>query len=125
MSPNIRVMKSYIILPILLLFVVGCSQIKEKHITEISQEDLRDVVLVDVRTPIEFNEGHLENSINIDWTGDSFVSEFEKISKEDTIYLYCRSGRRSANATKYLGTLGYKNVYNLKGGYIVYSKQED
>lgn len=118
-------MKSYILCPMLLLFVVGCSQIKEKHITETSQEELENVVLVDVRTPFEFNEGHLDNSVNIDWLGDDFVSEFEKISKDETIYLYCKSGARSANATKYLDSLGYKDVYNLKGGYIAYSKQKE
>lgn len=114
-------MKRFILLPLLLFFAIGCSQIKEKHITEVSQEELDGVILVDVRTPKEFNQGHLENALLIDWMGDSFVEEFNKIDKDKTIYLYCRSGRRSANATKYLDSLGYKDVYNLKGGYIVWA----
>ncbi|EAR02152.1 rhodanese-like domain-containing protein [Maribacter sp. HTCC2170] len=116
-------MRKYIILPLLLLFAVGCSQIKEKHITEVSQEELDKVVLVDVRTPKEYSQGHLENSILIDWMGDSFVEEFEKIDKEKTVYLYCRSGRRSADATKYLDSMGYKNVFNLTGGYIAWAEK--
>ncbi|MBT8297534.1 MAG: rhodanese-like domain-containing protein [Maribacter sp.] len=113
-------MNKYIFLPILLLFVVGCSQIKGKKITEVSQSELDTVVLVDVRTPKEFNAGHLENALNIDWYNDSFTKEFEKIDKNKTIYLYCRSGKRSADATNYLDSLGYKKVVNLEGGYLAW-----
>lgn len=110
-------MKNFILVSVVLLFSLGCSQIKEKHITEVSQDELENVILVDVRTPEEFNAGHLDNSLNIDWLGDSFTEEFGKINKDNTIYLYCRSGRRSADAAKYLDSLGYNSVYNLTGGY--------
>ena len=116
-------MKKVILITVVLLLNLGCSQIKEKHITEVSQSELENVILVDVRTPKEFNAGHLENSLNIDWLGDSFIEEFEKINKDKTIYLYCRSGRRSADATKYLDSLGYKDVYNLTGGYIAWAEK--
>ena len=114
-------MKNSILVAVVLLFNLGCSQIKEKHITEVSQSELENVILVDVRTPKEFNAGHLENSLNIDWKGDGFMEEFKKINKDKTIYLYCRSGRRSADATKYLDSLGYTSVYNLTGGYIAWT----
>lgn len=113
-------MRSVILITVFFFINVSCSQIKEKHITEVTQDELKDVILVDVRTPKEFNAGHMENALHIDWLGDSFMSEFEKIDKDKTIYLYCRSGKRSANATKYLDSLGYKHVYNLKGGYIAW-----
>ncbi len=116
-------MKNFILVAVVLLFNFGCSQIKEKHITEVSRSELENVILVDVRTPKEFNAGHLENSLNIDWLGDSFIEEFEKIKKEKSIYLYCRSGRRSAYATKYLDSLGYTSVYNLTGGYIAWEEK--
>ena len=114
-------MKNLILGSFVLLFFLGCTTIKEKPITELKEEELENVVLVDVRTPKEFNEGHLENALNIDWMGENFIEEFEKgIDKNKTIYLYCRSGRRSADATKYLDSLGYKDVYNLTGGYIAW-----
>jgi rhodanese-related sulfurtransferase len=116
-------MKKYIFLPVLLLFVVGCSQKKGKKITEVSQSEFDKVVLVDVRTPEEYNDGHLENALNIDWYNDSFTKEFEKIDKKKTIYLYCRSGKRSADATKYLDSLGYGKVVNLEGGYIAWAEK--
>ena len=118
-------MKNLIIVAIILLFNFGCSQIKGKHITEVSQSELAEVVLVDVRTPGEFNAGHLDKAINIDWLGESFSAEFEKIEKNQTIYLYCRSGKRSADATKFLDSLGYKNVTNLEGGYIAWAEKNN
>ncbi|MGB5498824.1 MAG: rhodanese-like domain-containing protein [Maribacter sp.] len=118
-------MKNLILVTVILLVNLGCSQIKGKHITEVSQSELDQVVLVDVRTPGEFNDGHLEKAMNIDWLGDSFTVEFEKIDKNQTIYLYCRSGKRSADATKFLDSLGYKNVVNLEGGYIAWAEKND
>ena len=109
------IMRIVVLMTVVLFLNLGCSQIKEKTITHVAQEELDRAVLVDVRTPKEYNAGHLENSLNIDWMGDSF--------KGDTIYLYCRSGKRSASATKYLDSMGYKNVYNLKGGYIAWEQK--
>jgi len=118
-------MKKIILVGVILLFNLGCSQIKGKHITEVTQSELDNVVLVDVRTPGEFKAGHLEKALNIDWLGDSFSAEFEKIEKNQTIYLYCRSGKRSADATKFLDSLGYRNVVNLEGGYIAWVQKND
>ena len=118
-------MKNLILTAVILLFNLGCSQIKGKHITEVSQNEFDNVVLVDVRTPDEFNAGHLDNALNIDWLGDSFSAEFEEIEKNQTIYLYCRSGKRSADATKFLDSLGYKNVVNLEGGYIAWVEKNN
>ncbi len=113
-----------ILVGIVLLFNVGCSQIKEKHITEVSQEELENVVLVDVRTPREFNEGHLDNALSIDWLGDDFDEKFGEIGKDETIYLYCKMGGRSASATRFLDSLGFQNVYNLEGGYDAYKMKQ-
>ncbi|MDV7140247.1 rhodanese-like domain-containing protein [Maribacter sp. TH_r10] len=113
-------MRLVILMGMVLFVGLGCSQIKEKNITEVARTELDTILLVDVRTPKEYNEGHLDNAVNIDWMDDGFVSGFEKIDKDKTIYLYCRSGRRSASAAKYLDSLGYSEVYNLKGGYMAY-----
>lgn len=113
-------MRLILLIGVVFFLNVGCSQIKEKHITEVPQAELDSILLVDVRTPKEYNDGHLKNARNIDWMGDGFISEFEKIDKDKIIYLYCRSGKRSANATRYLDSLGYQQVFNLKGGYVAY-----
>ncbi|MGM9788169.1 MAG: rhodanese-like domain-containing protein [Candidatus Cryptobacteroides sp.] len=77
------------------------------------------VVILDVRTSQEYNEGHIEGSLNIDVNSETFLESVEKeINKNDTLAVYCRSGRRSANACKMLSKAGYKNPFNLSGGYL-------
>ena len=76
------------------------------------------VQLLDVRTPEEYAEGHIEGAININVQTDEFQPMAEKeLSKDSTILVYCRSGRRSMDAAELLTKLGYK-VVNLKGGII-------
>lgn len=76
------------------------------------------VQLLDVRTPLEYAEGHIAGALNINVQSDDFQQMAEKeLSKDSTILVYCRSGRRSMNAAEILTKLGYK-VINLKGGII-------
>ena len=73
--------------------------------------------LIDVRTAQEYADGHLLNAINIDWQKDGFIDQINtKFNKDLTLALYCRSGRRSAEAASALSDAGYK-VINLKEGY--------
>ena len=66
--------------------------------------------IIDVRTPSEWNSGHLDGAINIEW--QNILSLSKDISKDEKIYLYCRSGNRSGKATKILLDNGYQNVIN-------------
>ena len=68
-------------------------------------------VIIDVRTSKEFQSGHLENSINIEW--QDILSISSNIEKSKKIYLYCRSGNRSQKATEILSQAGFLNVENL------------
>jgi len=75
-----------------------------------------DVVLLDVRTAEEFGEGHLSNAFNIDVKEEDFVEKAKTALPADkTIAVYCRSGKRSANAAAMLAKEGFK-VVNLLGG---------
>jgi rhodanese-related sulfurtransferase len=81
-----------------------------------------NVVVLDVRTASEFDEGHIERAINIDYQQDDFVEKVTAtLPKEKMIAVYCRSGRRSAGAAGKLGDEGYKLV-NLKGGIIAWKE---
>ena len=76
------------------------------------------VQLLDVRTPQKYAEGHIDGASNINIQSDDFQQRAEKeLSKDSTILVYCRSGRRSMEAAEMLTKLGYK-VVNLKGGII-------
>ena len=79
-----------------------------------------NVVVLDVRTAAEFAEGHIQGAILIDQGQSDFVEKAKATLPTDkTIAVYCRSGRRSANAAGRLADVGYKCV-NLKGGIIAW-----
>ncbi len=82
----------------------------------------KDVEIVDVRTPAEYAEGHIAGAINIDIQSADFAQTASKtLDKEKTIYVYCRSGKRSLRAADELLKLGYK-VVNLKGGIMEWTE---
>ncbi len=82
---------------------------------EIQQENIQ---LIDVRTPKEYEEGHIEGAKNIDFLADDFLKNFtEAVDKDKPVYLYCRSGNRSAKASEKLQAEGYENIVDLEGGY--------
>lgn len=71
--------------------------------------------LVDVRTPEEFNSGHLQYATNINFNSPEFKTEIGKLDKGKPVYLYCRSGNRSGKAADTLKTLGFHAFYNIGG----------
>ena len=78
--------------------------------------DSPDVVVLDVRTAKEFDEGHIERAVNIDQSQDNFIEQAKSLLPTGkTIAVYCRSGKRSANAAGRLAAEGYKPI-NLEGG---------
>jgi len=81
-----------------------------------------NVVVLDVRTAAEFTEGHIKGAILIDQGQSDFVEKAKSsLPIEKKIAIYCRSGRRSANAAGKLAEVGYKCV-NLKGGIIAWKE---
>ena len=81
-----------------------------------------DVILLDVRTADEYAEGHIEGAILIDQKQSDFMEKAkDTLPIDKTIAVYCRSGRRSANAADKLADIGYKCV-NLKGGIIAWKE---
>jgi rhodanese-related sulfurtransferase len=76
----------------------------------------QDIQLLDVRTAEEYDEAHLQGSINIDVLQDSFAQKAGEVLKKDVpVAVYCKSGRRSRNAADILVKQGYQ-VYNLDSG---------
>lgn len=74
--------------------------------------------LLDVRSQEEYVTGHIENADNVNWLSDSFVLRTAKYKKTKAIYLYCKSGGRSAKAAEKLAELGFTKIYNLQGGML-------
>ena len=74
-------------------------------------------VLLDVRTPEEIGKGFLTNASFINFYDESFLQKASWIKKNQPIYVYCHAGGRSSKASEMLIELGFKEVYNLVGGY--------
>jgi thioredoxin 1 len=74
--------------------------------------------LVDVRTVEEFQRGHLRKAININFNDDNFEDLVKtQLKKNQPVFVYCFSGRRSSDAVSFLKDLGYPEVYDLAGGF--------
>ncbi|MDA7777904.1 rhodanese-like domain-containing protein [Flavobacteriaceae bacterium] len=105
---------------VLLLFI-SCTQ--ETPVIETVEKETfeqlmqNDYPLIDVRTPQEFVGGHIENATNIDFNSPSFKLELSGLDKEQPFLIYCAVGGRSAKAASMMQSLGFKKVYELKGGY--------
>ena len=81
----------------------------------------QDFVILDVRSPEEFSEGYIENAVNMDFYAVAFPDELEDLDRDKTYLVYCRSGNRSGMTFKMMKKLGFRNVYNIKGGITAWS----
>ena len=125
-------MKIYQITSIVFLFMLlSCKGQTQNNIHTIDKKAFAEKIettenpqILDVRTPEEFKEGHIKNAINMDWQGEHFVHNAEKLDKNKAVLVYCRSGKRSKSAADKLREIGFKNIYNLDGGYLSWSAEE-
>jgi len=81
-------------------------------------QDNPDFIIIDVRTPEEFTEEHIEDAINLDYHSENFQNELDKLDKNKTYLIYCRSGGRSRNALDIMVELDFREAYNMTGGII-------
>jgi rhodanese-related sulfurtransferase len=131
-------MKRYIVAATMVLSLVSCGeaqtkkdsnnsssveQISETNYKVVSQTEFKTRIkdgkgqLLDVRTPSEFNGGHIKGAENIDFTGSDFREKVAKLDREKPVLIYCHSGNRSGKASMILKELGFKEVYDLQGGF--------
>jgi len=76
-----------------------------------------EAVVIDVRTPEEFAQGHLKGALNINVQAPDFRAQIQalKLDPDRPVYLYCRSGRRSQLAAEILREMGFRRLYNIGG----------
>lgn len=115
----------------ILLFFTACKENSTaQEIRVISPKEVYDAVsesknlqLIDVRTQDEYGEDHLETAQNICVTDDDFKEKVAKLDKAEPVYLYCRSGKRSARAAQIMKEMGFKEIYDMEGGFLNWDSQ--
>lgn len=107
---------------ILIASITACSSGQTSKTTLEAKEfqakinNTENAVILDVRTPEEFNEGHLANSTNINWNDSDAEIKLKGLDPTKTYFVYCLSGGRSSGAANFLRENGFKEVYELAGG---------
>ena len=82
-----------------------------------------DIVLLDVRTPEEFAQGHLQGAINIDVQAEDFAQDIVQLDPNKTYYIYCRSGARAQVAKDAMDVANMKKSYPFRNGITDYEGQ--
>ncbi len=79
-------------------------------------KDNPNFVILDVRTPEEYQSGHIDGAINVDFYAPDFPQQLDKLDKNKVYVLYCRSGNRSGRTVPLMKQLGFREVYEIQGG---------
>ena len=87
--------------------------ISESDFVEIQDSDY---TLIDVRTQDEFDLGHIDGAINLDFYSETFQNDILSLPKNETIVLYCRTNNRSSKTANILKENGFKEISVLEGG---------
>lgn len=111
----------------LLIFFITWNVFQDQNYTRLDLTDFNrsimadNIQLIDVRTPEEFEAGHIPKAININVLNpEDFQSQVECLDPEKPVYLYCKLGGRSKRAAKELEQIGFTQLYDLRGGYLLW-----
>lgn len=96
--------------------IIDVNSEKFKNLIDNFKKD--DYIIIDVRTPMEYNSGHISGAINIDYYSSDIFSQIKSLDRNKTYLIYCRSGHRSAEVSKIMEEEGFKQIYNLKNGLL-------
>lgn len=110
-----------------LVYFVSCQdsttngQVKENISVDVFEKKILEtpnVQLIDVRTAEEYADGHLKGARNMNVNREDYKEQFNTLDKNRPVYVYCLSGGRSGNAAKIMQNMGFREVYNMEGGFM-------
>lgn len=117
---NYKIILAVVLIIILVVILWGYLKtgsefdVDEAKFEELSNES--DAVVIDVRTEREFNDGKIAGAILLNINRPDFKGQVEKLDKDKTYLIYCRSGNRSRKACEVMSQMGFAKCYNLKNG---------
>lgn len=86
-------------------------------------KDHKNAQIIDVRTPGEYEKGHLLDAVNIDLKNEGFKQQIKTLDKNKPVFLYCLGGVRSKTASEILDKEGFKEIYDMEGGYAKWDSE--
>jgi rhodanese-related sulfurtransferase len=95
----------------------------EAHVLIQKNKDNSNLVILDVRTQEEFADEHIENAVNLDYYSQTFRDDLNKLDKNKTYVIHCRSGGRSTKTLDMMEELGFIEVYNMMGGIVEWKEK--
>jgi len=105
------------------------TKVVSKKISPLQLEQLLakspDAQLVDVRTPAEYEAGTIKDAVNMDVRAADFEKQIETLEKDQPVFLFCRSGGRSARAASQLEDMGFTTIYDMSDGYLGWGKMQE
>ena len=116
-------MRNFFLTLTIISLLFNCNITSNSSFQDINSDELElmikkeDLILLDVRTPTEYSNGHLISAVNINYYGENFDDEIDKLDKLKPIVVYCKSGGRSSKSALKLVEKGFEKIYNLKGGF--------
>ena len=116
-------MKFNLIVFLALFILIGCISSHDNSVVLKpeafkSKIESAEVQLIDVRTPKEFNSGHINNALNINFFSENFQDSISLLRTKLPVFIYCRSGKRSAKSAATFRALGFDSIYQLEGGFL-------
>lgn len=109
------------------LLIVSCSASSDQSVVEVIDANKlmalqqEGVMVIDIRTQDEYDQGHIAGVELIDFMADSFEEKMNGQDKSRPVIIHCQSGRRSANAAKKMEAMGFTKVYDYSGGFSEWS----
>ena len=121
MHTSIRLFVSLLLLtPVLALAAASIEDISARTASALIQENLSnpDFIILDIRTPREFEAGHIDGARNMDVYAQSFAQAFKSLDREKTYLIYCRSGNRSRQLMGAVEKMRFKKVFHIRSGLV-------
>ena len=91
-------------------------EVNSKQANALLQKD-KKIIVLDVRTPDEFNQGHIKGALNIDVYQSDAISKIDKLNKNTKYLVYCRTRNRSGYVVEHMMKSGFKNIYQMVDGF--------
>ncbi len=117
-------MKIQLIIPVLVLLLSTFMTLEAQNKTEVNSKEVSSMlqkdsklIVLDVRTPDEFKEGHIKGALNIDIHESDAFNKIDKLKRNATYIVYCRTNHRSGMAVDHMMKSGFRNIYQMMDGF--------